>query len=69
MRYKESERGKSTRGVFQTVEALHSMSSAVPQIDDAIKRWLEPCSVQTFHAYAIRHARGPDLPRRIAKSR
>jgi len=53
LRHRESERVKLARAVFQAVETLQSTPPAIPQIGDAIERWLAPRSVQALHAYGI----------------
>lgn len=54
LRHRESERVKLARAVFQAVETLQSTPPAIPQIGDAVERWLAPRSVQALHAYGIR---------------
>lgn len=53
MRHKESQRTKLARPVFHAIATLQSTLPAVPQINDAIERWLAPRSVQALHAYGI----------------
>jgi site-specific recombinase XerD len=65
LRHKESERAKFARAVFQAVETLQSAPPAVPNIGDAIERWLAPRSVQALHAYGIRTL--ADLTVRVAR--
>ena len=65
LRHRESERVKHARAVFQAVETLQSTPPAIPQIGDAIERWLAPRSVQALHAYGIRTL--ADLTVRVAR--
>lgn len=65
LRHRESERVKLARAVFHAVEILQSMPPAIPQIGDAIERWLAPRSVQALHAYGIRTL--ADLTVRVAR--
>jgi site-specific recombinase XerD len=53
MHHKESQRTKLARSVSQAIETLRSMPPAVPEIGDAIERWLAPRSVQALHACRI----------------
>jgi site-specific recombinase XerD len=53
MLHKESQRTKLARSVFQAIEILRSTPPAVPEIGDAIERWLAPRSVQALHACGI----------------
>lgn len=52
--HKESERTRLARSVFQAIETLPSSPPAMPQISDAIERWLAPQAVKALHAYGIR---------------
>jgi hypothetical protein len=54
MHHKESQRTKLARSVFRAIEVLRSTLPAVPEIGDAIERWLAPRSVQALHACRIR---------------
>ena len=65
LRHRESERVKLARAVFHAVEILQSTPPAIPQIGDAIERWLAPRSVQVLHAYGIRTL--ADLTVRVAR--
>jgi site-specific recombinase XerD len=52
--HKESERIKLARTVFEAIETLRFSPPAVPEISDAIERWLAPQAVRALHAYGIR---------------
>ena len=65
LRHRESERVKHARAVLQAVEILQSTPPAIPQIGDAIERWLAPRSVLALHAYGIRTL--ADLTVRVAR--
>ena len=65
MRHREAERTRFARAVLQAVEELKSSPPAIPQIGDAIERWLAPRSVEALHAYGIRTL--ADLTVRVAR--
>lgn len=67
MRHKESERARFARAVFRAIETLRTALPAVPQIGDAIERWLPRRSVQALHACGIRTL--ADLTVRIPRRR
>jgi site-specific recombinase XerD len=67
MRHKESERAKFARAVFRAIETLRTSPPAIPQIGDAIERWLPMRSVQALHACGIRTL--ADLTVRIPRRR
>lgn len=63
--HKESERRKLARAVFEAIETLRFSPPAVPEISDAIERWLAPNAVRALHAYGIRTLAEPTL--RVAR--
>lgn len=63
--HRESERTRLARAVLQAIETLRSSPPAVPEISDAIERWLAPQAVRALHAYGIRTL--ADLTLRVAR--
>ncbi len=63
--HKESERTGLARSVFQAIETLRLSPPAIPQISDAIERWLAPHAVKALHAFGIRTL--TDLTVRVAR--
>ncbi len=63
--HKESERTRLARSVLHAIEMLRLSPPAMPQISDAIERWLAPQAVKTLHAYGIRTL--TDLTVRVAR--
>jgi site-specific recombinase XerD len=51
--HKESDRARLARAVFQAIETLRASPPAVPEISDAIERWLAPQAVRALDAYGI----------------
>lgn len=66
-RHRESERARFARTVFDAIETLRTAPPALPQIGDAIERWLAPRSVQALHACGIHTL--ADLTVRIPRRR
>jgi hypothetical protein len=63
--HKESERTKLARSVFQAIDTLRSSPPAMPQISDAVERWLAPQAIKALHAFGIRTL--TDLTVRVAR--